>query len=89
MVVRVSLGLIAGLCALFVGCEEQEKPQQDSALQNRTVPHSPVPDSGLKIAARNLQCFPGNSGNDHEKLNAAFRARVFYKVGEFARPRPR
>ena len=89
MVVRVSLGLIAGLCALFVGFEEQEKPQQDWALQNRTVPHSPVPDSGLRIAARNLQCFPGNSGNDNSKLNAAFRSYGFYEFGEFVRPRPR
>ena len=89
MVVRVSLALIANLCGLFLRCERQEKPQQDSALQIQTVLEFPVPDSWLRIAAWNLQWFLGNSGNDHEKLNAAFRARGFYKVGEFARPRPR
>ena len=61
MVTRVTLALIAGLCALFAGCGQQEKPQEGSALQNQTVPHSPVPDSGLRIAAWNLQWFPGKA----------------------------
>ena len=56
MVKHVTLALIAGLCALFAGCGEQEKPQQNSAAQN-----SAVPDSGLKITAWNLQWFPGKT----------------------------
>jgi len=43
---RATLALIAGLCALFAGCGEQEKPQQDAAVQKPAVP-----DSGLRIAA--------------------------------------
>ena len=46
MVVRVSLALIANLCGLFLGCEKQEKPQQDSALQIQTVLEFPVPIRG-------------------------------------------
>jgi len=56
MVNRVTLALIAGLCALFAGCGEQEKPQQDSAVQKPAVP-----DSGLRITAWNLQWFPGKT----------------------------
>ena len=63
MVKRVTLALIAGLCALFVGCGQQEKPQEGSALQNQAVPHSPIPDSGVRIAAWNLQWFPGKTPN--------------------------
>ena len=31
---RVTLVLIAGLCALFAGCGEKGEPQQDAALQD-------------------------------------------------------
>ena len=51
MVSRVTLALIAGLCVLFAGWGEQEKPQQNSAVQ----------DSGLRITAWNLQWFPGKT----------------------------
>ena len=61
MVRRVTLALILALCALFAGCGEQEKPQQDAALQNQAVYYSSVPDSGLRITAWNLQWFPGKT----------------------------
>ncbi|MAK33314.1 MAG: hypothetical protein CL386_04950, partial [Acidiferrobacter sp.] len=61
MVRRVSLALIAGLCALLAGCGEQEKPQQDAALPDAAVQNSAVQDSGLRIAAWNLQWFPGKT----------------------------
>ena len=61
MVKRVTLALIAGLCALFAGCGEQEKPQQVVALPNAVVQEPAVQDSGLKIAAWNLQWFPGKT----------------------------
>ncbi len=48
---RAILALIAGLCALFAGCGEQEKPQQDAALPDAAAQNSAVPDSGLRIAA--------------------------------------
>ena len=61
MVKRVTLALIAGLCVLFAGCAEQEKPQQDAALPDAVVQEPAVQDSGLKIAAWNLQWFPGKT----------------------------
>ena len=61
MVKRVSLALIAGLCALFAGCGEQEKQQQDAAFPDAVVQKSAVPDSGLKVTAWNLQWFPGKT----------------------------
>ena len=72
MVRRVTLALIAGLCALFAGCGEQEKSQQDAALQNQAVYYSSVPDSGLRITAWNLQWFPGKtpSGGSAEEQAA-------------------
>ncbi len=48
---RATLALIAGLCALFAGCGEQEKPQQDAVLPDSVVQKPAVPDSGLRIAA--------------------------------------
>ena len=56
---RALLILILALCSLFAGCGEQEQPQQDSAVQ----------DSGLRIAAWNLQWFPGKtpSGTPEEQ----------------------
>ena len=69
---RVTLALILALGALFVGCVEQEKPQQDAALQNQAVYYSSVPDSGLRITAWNLQWFPGKtpSGGSAEEQAA-------------------
>ena len=66
MVKRGTLAVIAGLCVLFTGCGEQEK-QQDAAL-----PDAAVQDSGLKIAAWNLQWFPGKtpSGGSAEEQTA-------------------
>ena len=61
MVKRVTLVLIAGLCALFAGCGEQEKPQQDAALPDAAAQNSAVQDSGLKVTAWNLQWFPGKT----------------------------
>ena len=61
MVRRVTLVLIAGLCALFAGCGEQEKPQQDAVLPDAGVQEPAVQDSGLRIAAWNLQWFPGKT----------------------------
>ena len=51
MVNRVTLALIAGLCAIFAGCGKQEKPQQDEALPASAAQNSAVQDSGLRIAA--------------------------------------
>ena len=72
MVKRVTLALIAGLCALFAGCGEQGQPQQDAALPDAVVQNSAVQDSGLKIAAWNLQWFPGKtpSGGSAEEQAA-------------------
>ncbi len=58
---RAALTLILALCALFAGCGEQEKPQQDAALPDAAAQNSAVPDSGLRIAAWNLQWFPGKT----------------------------
>jgi endonuclease/exonuclease/phosphatase family metal-dependent hydrolase len=58
---RAALTLILALCALFAGCGEQEKPQQDAALPDAAAQNSAVPDSGLRIAAGNLQWFPGKT----------------------------
>ena len=48
---RVTLALILALCALFAGCGEQEKPQENSAIPDAVVQKPAVPDSGLRIAA--------------------------------------
>ncbi len=75
MVRRVSLALIAGLCALFAGCGEQEKPQQDAALPDAVVQKPAGLDSGLRIAAWNLQWFPGKTpsgGSAEEQAAHAF-----------------
>ena len=61
MVKRVTLALIACLCVLFAGCGEQEKPQQEVALPDAVVQEPAVQDSGLRIAAWNLQWFPGKT----------------------------
>ena len=61
MVKRVTVALIAGLCALFAGCGEQEQSQQDAALPDSVVQKPAVSDSGLKITAWNLQWFPGKT----------------------------
>ena len=61
MVKRLTLALIAGLCALFAGCGEQEKPQQKVTLPVAVVQEPAVQDSGLRIAAWNLQWFPGKT----------------------------
>ena len=72
MVKRVTLALIAGLCALFAGCGEQEKPQQEAALPASAAQNSAVQDSGLRITACNLQWFPGKtpSGGSAEEQAA-------------------
>ena len=46
MVKRVTVALIAGLCALFAGCGEQEQSQQDAALPDSVVQKPAVPDPG-------------------------------------------
>ena len=56
-----TLSLTLVLVTLFAGCAEQEKPQQDAALPDAVVQEPTVPGSGLKIAAWNLQWFPGKA----------------------------
>ncbi len=61
MIRSAVLLLTLSLFGLFAGCGEQEKPQQDLAVSDPLVKRQPVPDSGLKIAAWNLQWFPGKA----------------------------
>ena len=72
MVRRVTLALIAGLCALFAGCGEKGKPQENSAVPDSVVQKPAVSDSGLRITAWNLQWFPGKtpSGGSAEEQAA-------------------
>ena len=56
-----TLFLTLVLTILFAGCGEQEKPQQVAALPEAVVQEPALQDSGLKIAAWNLQWFPGKT----------------------------
>ena len=50
MVRRVTLALIAGLCALFAGCGKQGEPQQDAAVQEPGWAHGLGCKGGLAMA---------------------------------------
>ena len=56
-----TLFLTLALTILFAGCAEQENPQQVVALPDAVVQEPAVQDAGLKIAAWNLQWFPGKT----------------------------